>query len=678
MPIDSIKWASITASNPRGRKGDFTDWIAAELIYAKAAHDPLIQQWISWLEQYRAPVKQPQRNTPYEGAANFMLPMTATDVDQLYAKFIQTIHAADNLWTLSDLNERWTNVKKPMQDFLTWLDGSILKMYNVDKRVFNEMVKLGTGIYKTGWMYERRPVMGYDDAGRVQKQTKIVGKPFVDHVRLPDLIFPPTAYSLQPDDQGGAPWVAERLRPTVDQLKWMAESAAPYLPNIAKDDLDFIIRFEEQQQTQYDAAIQDAQYNKAATQGADFESEAKPANTSSTVGSGSGGRLLRQIELWEVHARFPTQGSDSQDDIIVWYHEPTRKMVRGVYQYYHHMKRPYEVVRYFPSDGFYGIGVCEQKEVFQLMQSDLFNFNWDNVLLANSRMIVAKSGSNIAPGEPIYPGKVWITDGDVRQDFGVFPMADIYSSLPALQGQVQAMGERRTGISDIQLGNMQELPGRTPATTMLSLLQEGNRRPDLTIKDMRHEGLSNVGLRTLQNCQQFMTSPTDVGGKTLLAMATQMLGMPEGKLVSEKLLTPLENVEFGLGCAITATSGSANKEVERQNYLSLIQLSGQLSQQFMGFAQVMTQAPNTPMAAAAQIAMTGLAELYHRLLEQYDIRNPEAILPLPGPEGAGASAQAAGGAPPPAGAQPGGFGLAPAPAINPTVPALYGGAQQGL
>src|SRR5947207_347352 len=120
--------------------------------------------------------------------------------------------------------------------------------------------------------------------------------------------------------------------------------------------------------------------------------------------------------------------------------------------------------------------------MFQTVGSDLVNFSLDNVLLANSRGIVAKAGANIVPGEPIYPGKIWITDGPVNQEFSSFQLADVYPSLQNLHGLVQAMGEKRTGISDIQLGNMQNLPGRTPATTMLSLLQEGSRRPDLTLK----------------------------------------------------------------------------------------------------------------------------------------------------------------------------------------------------
>ena len=624
MP-DPIQWG-------KGRQAKFIDWIAAELIDGIAARDPLLQQWLRWLQQYAAPAVSATKNFPYDGAANYVLPLTATDVDQLFAKFVQTIHAPEDLWTISPMNERWVDTAKPLQDMLTWLDRNILKMFNVNKRVILEMTKLGTGIYKTGWDYQRYPTLTYDPAGRVIRVDRTRGVPFVDHVRLADFLIPAYSYAIQPDAQGGAPWVAERSRIAVSTLRRMATATEPFLPNIDKDVLDLVIKFEESGATDYDEYVRKAEREVGGAQLPSSESQAwdkSSTEMAGQTGAGSAGtKVIREIELWEIHARYPTKGDNGEEDIVVWFHQPTRKIVRGVYSYYTHGQRPYEVVRYFPGEGFYGIGVCQQKEVFQAMASDLFNFNWDNVLLANSRMVVAKSGSNIAPGEPFYPNKVWIVDDDVRTSFGVFPMADIYQSLPLLQSNVQALGERRTGISDIQLGNIQQLPGRTPATTMLSLLQEGNRRPDLTIKDMRYEGLSTVGLRIVQLVQQYASSPLDIGGQQLLRLVTQTLGMPEGQEVAQKLSTPMEDAALGIGVAITATSGSANKEVERQGFTTLLQLAAGLYPQFLQAVQLASSAPGTPMAAVALQSAHGVQELFQRLLEQYDVRNPEEILAL--------------------------------------------------
>ena len=619
---DSVKWAA-------GREARFVDYIDVELLDAQTARLGLERAWRSYLEQYRPAAKQAIKSFPYEGAANYVLPMSATDADQLYAKHIQTIHAPENLWSVSPLNERWKDAAKPLQDFLQVLDHRLLKMYRVNKRAILEMVKLGTAIYKTGWNYESRRVWGYDNFGLRQPQQRIVSAPYVDHERLPDFLLPGYSYAIQPDEQGGAPWVAERLRVNVNRLRSLASATAPFLPNIPKDKLDLVIKFEESERPPHDVKIQELDFVKRGgnTSATTLDSDDFDKDRERGSPSGATSHLPKEIELWEVHARFATQG-DSEDDIVVWYHAPTRTILRAVYAYYHHGQRPYDATRYFPGDGFYGIGLCEQKEMFQALSSELMNFTIDNVLLANSRMIVAKSGANISPGEPVYPYKVWLTDGDVRQDFGVFPMADIYNSLPMLQQMVNALGERRTGISDIQLGNLQQLPGRTPATTMLSLLQEGNRRPDLTIKDMRYEGLSVVGLRMVQLCQQFISQPVDIGGQRWLQMMTDMLGMPEGAIVAEKLATPMEPAEFGVGVTLTATSGSANKEVERQGALSLLQIGAQIAPQFIQLVQVAMQAQGTPLAQVAMRAALGLQELYKRVLEQYDERDVESILPL--------------------------------------------------
>lgn len=675
MP-DRIVWA-------RGKEDDFISMIDHELKEAQSARLSLDRQHRDWLSQYRVSAKPALKRFPYEGAANWTLPLTAIDVDVLYARFMQTIHAPENLWTITPLNERWIEAAKPLQDFLEVLDKRLLRMFNVNKRVFLECVKLGTGIYKTGWTYERREVWGYDNNGQRQRQTRIVSAPFVDHVRLSDWLMPAYSYAIQPDEQGGAPWCAERLRVPLGRLFSLAQATEPFLPNIDRDTMDFISRFEEAEKPPHDVKLQELDFVKRASTASASALNDDEFDRDSERGTPAGSSLQRprEIELWEINARFATgvrgarnaltAGSDnSEDDVKVWYHQPTRKIVRGVFQYYHSGQREYDAIRYFPGDGFWGIGICEQKEMFQALGSELMNFTLDNVLLANSRMIVAQAGANIGPGEPIYPYKVWLTEGDVRQQFGVFPMADIYPSLPMVQRSIAELGEKRTGIGDLQLAQLNELPGRTPAATMQSLLAEGSRRPDLTIRDMRHEGLSVVGLRVLQLCQQFISSPIDFEGKRWLHMLTDVLGLPEGPAVAQKLMTPVEPVELGIGVQLTATSGSANKEVERQSGLALLQLAGQVGPQFIQLVQIAMQAQGTPLAQVAMRQAMSLQELYKRVLEQYDIRDIENILPL---DNQLASQTSGDGGAPPAGDFGGGNFGAQGPSIDPRLASLFAG-----
>lgn len=630
---DAIKWGP-------GRLAQVIEYLDHEIRLALDASEPLRRQWRDWLEQYRAPAKQPIKKFPFEGAANRVYPITATDVDQQYAKEMQTIFASNDLWTLEALNEDWVDAVKPLQDALSWLDHNALKLWSVCKRVKLEKFKLGTGIYKHGWLYEKRPTYGYDLIGKVVRGNRIRGLPFVDHVRNSDFLIPAYSYAIQPDDQGGAPWLAERLRINANRFRSLANSSAPFMPGIDRDAVNAIVKFLESDVTDHDAKIQTLDYVKRGSgKELDFDTSIteSPSNTPSLMS------MPRDVELWEVHVRWPTGGQgtgagtdasrntqgndDSEDDCVLWYHLPTRRVVRAIYNPYHHGKRPYEVERMFPGDGFWGIGICEQKEMFQTAGSELINFMYDNVLASNSIMLAAKMGANITAGEPIYPYKIWMTEGDPRAEIMPFQMAQIYQSLPQMIEMIEQLGQRRTGVSDIQLGNLQNMPGRTPATSMISALAEGNRRPDLAVKDSRYEGLSVIGLRILQYLQQFASSPVDVGGQTLLQLMVKSLGMPEGMFAGTKLMTPMDNPELGVGVSITATSGAANKEVAKQNMVALLQLAGQITPQFIQLIQVAQQAQGTPVGAVALQSALGLRELYTRALEQYDVRNIGDVAP---------------------------------------------------
>jgi len=624
--MQPVKWAD--------KEGEqkFLAYLHFELTMALQARGPLEKQWRAWLEQYRAPAKQALKEFPFLGAANWQLPITATDVDQYYAKFMQSIHASPDLWVVQPMNEQWQDAAKPLQDFLSALDRSVLKMYRVNKRALMEMVKLGTAIYEHGWHFGDRPINAYDAEGEIIPVNRVDSRPFVDHVRLTDFLIPPYAYAIQPDEHGGAPWVAKRVLMTKEQLLSVAKTTEPYLPNIGTKAAMAIIAHEQQGQTEYDQKIQTLTYApraKEAVSNTDFD-RSSDASVDRAVG-GASGNYAKTIELWEFHVRYAVDG-DSPSDLVVLYHEPTSTSLRTIYQPYLHGQRPFEVIRFFPTEGFYGIGVCEQDEIFQKMGSELHNYLYDNILLGNSQMIAAKAGANIAPGEPIYPGKVLITEGNPRDEMTAFTMGNgSYPGLNNLIGLVDNQRVRRNGIGDLQQGNIAGLPGRTAATTVQALLAEGNRRPDLTIKDMRYEGLSVIGLRLIQLLQQFIGSPVDLGAGRYLDMAKQVLGEPESGFAIEKLKDATQNAEMGLGVEIAAASASANKDLQRQQLTGLLTLTSQMYPQMIQMAQVAMQSQGTPIADVATTGLRGMSALLKRVLEQHDIRDTETFAPdVPG------------------------------------------------
>lgn len=628
-----------------GRREHFLGYIYEEMSRALGNRGDLEQLWANRLDQYRALVTNEIKRFPYENSANYTLPVTAMDADPLIARFVTTLHTPSNLWTVQALNEKWVDIAKPMQDYLEYLDQTRLKMYDVNYRAMLDFVKLGTTIYKHGWTFERRMKQTYDpQTGKLQRREDILSAPFVDHVPLQNFLIPPEASQIQPDDPGGASWVAEKFYLRQPQFLARAEGQEPFLPNYDPAEVAIVQNFVNSQQT------------------------ADPVLDKKFLLDDYQPSYLRRIELWEVHARYDTTGLGTVDDIVVVFHLPSRRMLRAIVNPYAHNARPYSVARYFRGDGFYGIGLCEQTEMFQTLMSDLLNSQVDNVRLANSPMIAVKQGANVVPGEPIYLLKMWLLDNpstDIRE----FKFTDAYNSLPQLESIVGNWRVQRDGFDDLQRGSPADLPSRTPATSMLSLLQQGNRRFDLSLKDLR-ACLDDVGRRLLQNMQQFLSNPVEnPEAPTQLRMIVSVLGQPGGSYVTQTLSLPLEDIQHGLAASITATSGTVNKEVEKQGFLSLVQLQAQLSQQYMQLAQIISnpqvQQVAPLVAKTAEQIFVGFSELQRRLLEQFDIRNPEDIL-VDAAVLLDAQAQNGGGQPALGGPVPAGAGLGAGGGLVPT------------
>lgn len=587
-----------------GRKQDLADWLRYDIARAQGQRSAIERTWQDWLELYRAPIDKGIAHFPFEGASSITVPVAAMNVDPILARWMKTIHAADNLWTLAPLNERWVPKAKPLQDYLTWLDKMQLKMWRVNYSVFLETLKLGTGIYKTGWRFEQRRKWGYNAKKQRVRLLDTFNQPFVDHVHLPNFLLPAESREIDPDVQSGAPWVAERHIWRVNQFKALAVGQEPFLPNYDPEAVKQAITFTMTSQTDYDQKV-------TALDGLTSTLDAMRA---------------RPVEVWEVHARYDTTGNGIEDDIVVLFHVPTAAILQATYEPM--PTRPYSVIRYLRSEGFYGIGICEMAEVWQNTTSRILNFDIDKILLSNAPMLAVKEGANVVPDEPIFPGKQWHLTDPEKDIKALFLTAPGSFDIAALRAYLGDQGKQRIGLTDLQFGTVGALPSRTPATTIQSLLQEGNTRLDLMIADLRESGLSEVGLRILQHLQaQANDQVNNPDAAAYVTLAPMILGMPEGQYVAEALQIPSEAIELGVGVALTATSGTSNKELMRQSKLALIQITSQLAPGFIQLAQLITQMPGTPVAQVAQQLFEGGANLLRSLLEQFDERDPDSIVP---------------------------------------------------
>lgn len=595
-----MKWAP-------GARERFLEFAAYEIQRVRGDRDALERQWRVYLETYRTPEPKAIRRFPFEGAHNVTYPLAAMTLDPILARYLRTLHAPQNLWTLEALNERWIEVAKPMQDFLQWLDQYVLHMWDVDYRIMDEMLKLGTGIYKVGWRFERHRVVGYDENLSRTQVIRSLNQPVVDHVPLAHFLVPPEALSIDPDAQGGAAWVAERMRLRPDALAALARAQMPFLPNFDPEATAKVLKYEESAPTEYQQKV--------------LELDQLPAG-------GGGSRLKRPVELYEIHARFDVDNSGFESDVVAVFHEPSKTLLRATYNPWAHNRRPYHVVRYRRGDGFYGIGVCEQAKVWQDTISNVLNYNMDKILLTNAPMLAIREGANVLPNEPIFPGKIWPLVNPKDDLVPFFLAAPGSFDLNSLMSILQENAKARIGVTDLQFGSVGAVPSRTPAATVAALLQEGNTRFDMSIQDARLSGLGNVGLQILQLLQQQIANPVNnPDGSRYLSLAAMVLGQPEGQFVAQALSMPFEPIETGVGVSLTATSGTANKELMKQNNLALLQLYGQLGPQFLQLAQIASQMPGTPTAQTAIELFHGAAEFLRRTMEQFDVRNVDEVVP---------------------------------------------------
>lgn len=596
MALERVQWGT-------GRKAAFREWMHHEINRARGARSTAEKEWEEFERQYRTPSEDAKAYFPFEGAHAFTFPLTAMHIDPILAMYMGNIYQSENVWTTQALNERWVGAAKPLQDYLTFLDRLLLGMWDVGMRASREMVMLGTSVYKTYWLWENKRTRAYDTEGRGRTANQLTSRPVVDHVNLADFLVPPEARSEDPDAQAGAQWVGERHRPRRAQLRAMAVGQNPFLPNFDPEAVKRILEDTENTETE----------RRRNEQNLD-----KVTDTLSHLPDS------QPVEIWEVHARFDSTGNGIEDDIIVHYHHKQNEILRAVYNW-HPGGRPYDVARYVRGAGFYGIGVAEQVKMFQNTISNVLNFDLDKLLLSHSPMWQASENANIVENEPIFPGKIWQTPPGEEMKPLHFLSPGNFDMMQMLEF-LQQSSQQRDGLTDLQLAGLRQLPSRTPATTVNSLLEQSVTRFDMSIKDLRQGALSNVGLKVLQNLQEqtqnFQHNPLAAQYSEL---ARQVLGMPEGQAVEFALNVPGEAIEMGVGVKLTATSGTNNKEIMRQSKLMLLQLGSQMGAQFIQLAQMIQQ--GGAVGQVAQQLFEGGATLLTQVLSEFDVTNPEEFVP---------------------------------------------------
>lgn len=628
----------------------FKIWIDEYLEDLISQQTERIQSYADMEEAYRA---QPEgkKKYPFEGACDDVMPVIAMAVDPIHARLDTGIFKQDPVFSIKALRKSVVDRVNSLEQFIQYYQRYQLKLREISSPRLMELTKLGTCAFKTVYDRETYKVSTYDESWKVIKKevTRYAG-PRVFGVGMTDLLFPAHYQHIQ-----DCPLVAQRIRTTFGSLK-MAE-ASNKLKNVDE------IKGQEENQ-----------YNEL-----DRERQIQAMHQDNRVD-------LDNLIVYEIWCKYDIDGDGIPESIVALYHKDTRTVMQLRYNWYFHQRYPFTVIPYsVTSDSILGIGIAEMTLPFQRALTKFHQMATDNAYLANIRMFIAKKDSGIEMSPRLYTGRTFYVDNP-KEDFIPFQVGNTYPTTITERQNLFGMVEKRTGVSDYLTGRESPIIGsRATATSTIALIQEGTRRVEQVLENIR-VGLSEV----LENCL-YIWIQYGTEGIEDIAFPNDVIAADVKAFFDE---VDEDNVHGALGIELSAVDATNNRQAMQQMQLQIIQLMMGFWEKLLaaGAEAIQAQQAGIPqMSDMITDVMTAARKMFKELLNKYDIRNPDEYLPdltryLDGNEAAGGNG--AGGLAGPGGSPAGPQGAAGVPGLPaipgtggapaPTEPGVPGGAGPSL
>lgn len=542
--------------------------------------------WVEDLEniqkEYFAEPAAETKTFPFKGAANIVIPLIATVVEALHSKRMTSLFALDEFATVKvpgifeDVNwglNKYVNYEllENGADFYKFSDNASL-----------ENLKFGACVGKAG--YEKIEKWAVKQIGDEENEFKVTVKQgaVVDTVPLANFLMP---FSAQ--DPQTAPWCGEEHLWTAFEMKQQCDAGFFY-DDSWESLKSWVLQTNslELSSTKYTETLRNLQ-------------DQDPV-WPKTIGF---------VEIW---MGFDVDGSGKEKEIVVYYHRLSQKILGIRYNWYDDLRRPYRIGPYFTLENRWaGIGVGRQIKAFQREITIQHRQRLDNATIANIRMFKINKMAGYGPGEPLFPGKLWFVDN--MDDIESLEAGEVYPS--SFNDEIQSLNyaQQRSGINELNLG-MPQVGTPGTASSDMARLQEGNRKYDYTEMNFKRF-LTQMARDTIYNVFQFGTRDIKIFDY-----------IPNGDAVQQYIQgAPLSLIREQLILNVNLIGQNENKLQDRASWT---QLSGQLTQYYTSLFQfAMEMKDQNLMALLAKLIPSGATEAMKQILETYDIRNLERIIP---------------------------------------------------
>lgn len=569
---------------PPNVAGEVVTWLTQEIQLAQRERQDLTDNLVKWERMYEAVPAQQTKTFPWPGASNLEIPTIATAVETVHSRILNTIFGPKDVWSAVAKSPEWTDVVEDVARWLNWVGKEVLHLKPIVSKWVLSTIKFGTGVLKETWVHTQKKVTKKGIAGGIE--SSIIDThygPQLSTIPLADFYISNDA--LFSGDIQNCEWVGERQIYSYKQLKALETNEIIHDVDKIKD--------------------------MKRTSATDMEEE---------VAGNSGYDIneFKDYELWEVYCSYDIDGDGIPEELCVLFHLETMTPLKVILNPLYHQERPYNVIRYMPRDNsFYGIGLCQMLEPIQLEVSSMHNRRLDNATLSNTAAFTRVRGSRTGPLE-WYPGVVF--DVNNPQDITPLVVGQQHTTLLIEEQHTNAIGEKRSGVSDYSVGRESSAIGsRATATSTLALIKEGNNRYK-TIQDEVRDGLLNVGHQTIMFYQQNPDAK----------IYYEMFSKKNAPMIRKFLTLPQELSRAGVLIDVPAISEAYNKDVQRQTYMTLMQVMQQFYTGVMQAFQLATSPdPNIPkpMKDLAVQGATAASKIWGRVLEAFDIVDAETFTP---------------------------------------------------
>ena len=547
------------------------DYIENEVTAAeREVYEPLRNKYLD-LEDCYAGVVEPRSS---EWMSNFPILMGATFTDAVTARIINTIEAFKPTWSLEPTRDSdWVKVARSTERLLDYKARVEMRYLRELRKTIFDVTRLGMGAMLTPWIIREEKVsqryLWVERTTTVRTVDGIVCR----HLPIRDLYYPGGYSELE-----YLPWWARKMRWTPMDLR--VAQFTKYYENLEKA-AKFLAPVEESER--------EAQEREGLTPG---ES--------------------RRVHGYEFYLKWDLKKAGDLQRYIVTYHPDTKTILRIEEDTY--PEWPIRIFRYGPrSAELHGLGIIEQTKPFDDALYSLYNLLVDNFKVATMHVLKGKKGTGLRDKTKIYPLKLFLLNNP--DDLQSMQLGTPFTLNPAFTRSVWELGERRAGVSDYALGRESAVAsGRATATGTLALIQEGQRRFDLTISDTRRV-LSQFGMFTLQMMHN-----------RLPAHIPYMIMGDEGEWARVFLEKPSTAPYLALNVISNLSSVAMNKEIRKQDAIATFQLLGQYYREMIQLSMLLAN-PQLQQAGAVRETIVRIAaaasEKMKAVLEAHGEMAPE-------------------------------------------------------